>query len=170
MEKKRIEWLDYAKGIGIILVIYGHTYVPKLFNVWLCSFHMPLFFFLSGITFSSYQKYSRQEFVTKKFKSLIIPYVIFATTLVVWKFIRIVFEGGSFISVAKAALGIILQIRTTSYGPGVWFLPTLFIAEIIVYYMINICKNKVASLLIVKLSILLDNFFSKNFKNKIVVA
>ena len=58
----RIEWVDAAKGIGIILVVIGHaivglrdgalipkdgtlTYILKL----IYSFHMPLFFFLSGI-------------------------------------------------------------------------------------------------------------------------
>ena len=55
---KRIEWIDMAKGIGIILVIMGHiSFRPESLNVWLCSFHMPLFFFLSGLTYNS-TKYS----------------------------------------------------------------------------------------------------------------
>ena len=44
----RVEWIDAAKGIGIILVVLGHIWLigpgQKIIN----SFHMPLFFFLSG--------------------------------------------------------------------------------------------------------------------------
>ncbi|MBC1212116.1 acyltransferase family protein [Listeria booriae] len=59
---ERITWIDYAKGIGIILVVYGHVLrgvfeagldIPiKLFTYedsFIYSFHMPLFFFLSGL-------------------------------------------------------------------------------------------------------------------------
>lgn len=71
--KDRIQWLDLAKGIVILLVIVGHT-------VWggvraaIFSFHMPLFFILSGVTF----KYSVNgdvflENIKKNFKHLIIP-------------------------------------------------------------------------------------------------
>lgn len=47
----RIAWIDIAKGITIILVIIGHV-VPfdsATRNV-IFSFHMPLFFILSGYT------------------------------------------------------------------------------------------------------------------------
>lgn len=155
---KRIEWLDYAKGIGIILVIYGHTYVPDLFNVWLCSFHMPLFFILSGFTFPSYQRYDSKDFLLKKVKSLVIPYVVFVSCLVLWKLIQIIIFGGSIGSVIKAIIGIFIQIRTTSYGPGAWFLPTLFIAEIIVYHIINIFHNKDKLLLVSSIILLFSGY------------
>ncbi len=51
--RSRIEWVDIAKGIGIILVIIGHV---NTFNSsvkeWIYSFHMPLFFILAGVTIS----------------------------------------------------------------------------------------------------------------------
>lgn len=55
MGKRRIEWVDCAKGIGIILVIIGHTvnngkYGSSLKGM-IFSFHMPLFFILSCMTF-----------------------------------------------------------------------------------------------------------------------
>lgn len=48
----RIPWIDTAKGIAIILTIIGHTldYGTLGRNI-IFSFHMPLFFILSGYTF-----------------------------------------------------------------------------------------------------------------------
>ena len=47
----RIEWLDSARGIAIILVVLGHCigYIDDPLNKVILSFHMPAFFFLSGI-------------------------------------------------------------------------------------------------------------------------
>ena len=51
--EKRDSTIDIMKGIGIILVILGHAiqnnYVPL--NKVILSFHMPLFFFVSGMLF-----------------------------------------------------------------------------------------------------------------------
>ena len=47
----RIGWIDTAKGIGLLCVILGHLSIP-LVDAWVYFFHMPLFFFLSGVVFS----------------------------------------------------------------------------------------------------------------------
>lgn len=41
--------LDAAKGIGMLLVIVGHTQPPELVATAIYGIHMPLFFFISGI-------------------------------------------------------------------------------------------------------------------------
>ena len=40
---KRIEWVDFAKGIGIVLVVLGHTgpFGHGYPGSWIGSFHMP---------------------------------------------------------------------------------------------------------------------------------
>ncbi len=52
-KKVRIELIDIAKATTIILVILGHTpgnlYTP-MYRRLLYSFHMPLFFFLAGMS------------------------------------------------------------------------------------------------------------------------
>ena len=41
--------IDIAKGVGIILVVFGHdTLCPSIIRNVIFSFHMPLFFILSG--------------------------------------------------------------------------------------------------------------------------
>lgn len=47
--KNRIQWIDCAKGIAILLVIIGHS-IDAFPRAMIFSFHMPLFFILSGLT------------------------------------------------------------------------------------------------------------------------
>ena len=51
IKPKRVEWVDIAKGYGILLVIIGHLPIPWIISRSLYSFHLPLFFFLSGYFF-----------------------------------------------------------------------------------------------------------------------
>ena len=67
---KRIEWIDTAKGIGLILVILGHLHIPFM-TTWIYLFHMPLFFFLSGLVYSG-GKYTWKQYLIKKAKSLLV--------------------------------------------------------------------------------------------------
>jgi fucose 4-O-acetylase-like acetyltransferase len=87
----RIGWVDCAKGIGILLVVYGHVargvstaglmdgegsfqFVDSL----IYSFHMPLFFFLSGMFFLNSYRKTGMPLITNKFVVLIYPYVIWS--------------------------------------------------------------------------------------------
>ena len=61
-QRKRIEWIDIGKGIGIVLMTFGHLRNGDGQSVWLPAldslivaiylFHMPLFYLLGGLTFS----------------------------------------------------------------------------------------------------------------------
>ena len=73
-DKTRLEYLDAAKGLGILLVILGHIYAwnpninRKILVTWIYSFHMPLFFILSGyliadkLTVPCYSEYFKKKF------------------------------------------------------------------------------------------------------------
>ena len=71
----RIEWLDAAKGIGILMVMFGHNWLEWKYCYYFNSFHMPLFFILAGYTFSD--RRAPFDFIRQKAKVLIIPYVLF---------------------------------------------------------------------------------------------
>ncbi len=52
IRKQRIEELDYVKGLAIFLVIMGHAtdnLATPLWRLVIYSFHMPLFFMVSGM-------------------------------------------------------------------------------------------------------------------------
>ncbi len=72
-ERKRIDWIDCARGIGILLVMVGHG-VDGLLRALIFSFHMPLFFILSGRTFRpSKDGRAWQRNVKRGARQLLIP-------------------------------------------------------------------------------------------------
>lgn len=74
---QRINWIDWAKSIAIIMVVFGH--IPENTNNFLiryiCTFHMPLFFFISG--YLSKRQTNLSNNIKKYWHSLIIPYFIY---------------------------------------------------------------------------------------------
>lgn len=86
--KQREIWIDVAKGLGIILVVLGHTLIPDGIVKFIFAFHMPLFFFISGYLFSFNSYPTLNGLVLKKAKQLLIPYLIaFFITYFYWLFI-----------------------------------------------------------------------------------
>ena len=73
---KRDKSIDFIKGIAIYLVVLAHCWLisSEIFN-FIYSFHMPLFFCISGYLFSAKRKY--KSFLFAKFKALIVPYILF---------------------------------------------------------------------------------------------
>ncbi|OUP21238.1 hypothetical protein B5F32_05385 [Parabacteroides distasonis] len=71
-----------AKGVAIFAVVLGHTSLPTVCRVIIYSFHMPLFFMLSGVfLFNSCLRNRRGDFLLKKAKGLLVAYVIFNLVL-----------------------------------------------------------------------------------------
>lgn len=71
--KKRENYMDVAKGIAILTVIMGHTIHEGVIKNWIFSFHMPIFFLISGYFF---HKKGNKEFVKIKTRQLLIPYAV----------------------------------------------------------------------------------------------
>ena len=91
LEKKRHVWVDYLRGIVIILVVYHHAFlgmvkngvsVPQSImdaNMAAYSFRMPLFFIFSGIfTALALNSKSLKSIARDKFNLLFYPYVIWS--------------------------------------------------------------------------------------------
>lgn len=140
MEKyktKRIEWIDIAKGIGILLVILGHSVkFGGTFHNLIFSFHMPLFFVLSGIT---YRQKDNKTFICKKFKTLIIPYVVFCIIGFALSIIIPSWRNG--LSIKTVIKDIYLTNPSAANVSSVWFLVCLFWVEIIFNFIQKYNKN-----------------------------
>ena len=73
---KRIDSIDVARGIAILLVVIGHaiTSTTNPINLFFLSFHMPLFFIISGICLKADNNVgSFWKYIRGKAKHLLIP-------------------------------------------------------------------------------------------------
>lgn len=130
----RYAWIDYAKGIAIILVVYRHLAyglvasniaLPRQVlatNDMLYSFRMPLFFLLSGIFFSrSVEKRGPGTFLVNKVNTLLYPYLLWAVIQIT---LQILFSDYSNATRSMADyLNIFIQPRKLDQ---LWYLFALF--------------------------------------------
>lgn len=71
----RIGWVDITRGIGVLLVLWGHIFrYGGRPSIVIFSFHMPLFFMISGYLFSPEKTSDFASFARKRAKGLLLPY------------------------------------------------------------------------------------------------
>lgn len=149
-KNSRVVWIDYLKAIGIFFVVLGHVVVPKEMKAYIYSFHMPLFFLLSGMTVKPLKYSNISDVAINKFKQLIIPYIaINLSTITCWIILKMVLMGDS-VSVRKLIMGIIYSNSDEIFlvnGPT-WFLTTLFLCHILFYLIYKISKGDNTNILI----------------------
>lgn len=131
----RIHYLDIAKGIGIYLVVLGHVTHSEWLWYYIWQFHMPLFFFISGLLYTP--KESFKAFLIKRTKSLYIPYVIFfLVTFAYWVLIERKYRGAE-IPISYELIGLpygTYEGGHLFFNGVIWFLPCLYVTEIIFYF------------------------------------
>lgn len=130
--EKRIEYLDIAKGIGIILVVVGHCLNSISFpGRWIWSFHMPFFFFVSGVFF---KEIVFTEYLKRKVDQLIIPFLFFGLLILL---LRTTFYNLN--NWFEVFFGNIKGFLVLGKLDALWFLPILFFSSIL-FYVINLIK------------------------------
>jgi len=90
MTATRVEWLDLARGMGIVLVVAGHAERGLVsaniargpawhwFDLGLYTFHMPLFMLLAGLNVAGSLKRGHREFLRGKLWTIAWPYVLWS--------------------------------------------------------------------------------------------
>lgn len=152
MDNRRY-WIDYAKAIGIILVVYGHiargihssdiampTHFFELTDSIIYSFHMPLFFFLSGLFFyHSLSKRGGKKLVFSKIDTLFYPYIIWS-----------ILQGTIEVALSSYTNGdaTFTEVFTLLWSPRAqfWFLYALFVIFIFSTALFSLVSEKMALL------------------------
>ena len=136
----RIDWIDVARGYGVILVILGHMDLGDAVTTVIYSFHMPLFFILSGMVLSTKDGFI--AFAEKKVRTLVVPYFVLGIPLLISEYVKAIYSGTFDDEVAISWLiRFLLQKRLWT----LWFLAALFIMEL-VFYWVSRLKNDPAIL------------------------
>jgi fucose 4-O-acetylase-like acetyltransferase len=135
----RIGYIDIAKGLGIVLVVMGHNdfaLISPLAHKLIYSFHMPMFFFISGMFFNPGMPF--WTFICRRFNRVLRPF--FFTLLLIY-----------FMSLSFSKVGILVATRRllkALYGNGhyidwvqLWFLPHLFVVSLFAYVFIRLIRQ-----------------------------
>lgn len=153
LKKKRTEWIDIAKALGIISVLCFHALPDGYYRNLLGQFHLPLFAFLSGIVFNS--KYADNSkmlltYTKKKIVALYIPFVgynmvflLFHNLLYRIHFIGAV-NGNSLYNLKdflKKAIAIITMGGGESLSGQLWYLIMAFEFTIIFAIILYLVKK-----------------------------
>ncbi|MBQ7522127.1 MAG: acyltransferase family protein, partial [Clostridia bacterium] len=164
--RKRVEYIDIAKGIGILLVMLGHILVYESDEVlakiqnFIYSFHLPMFFIITGILcrrYRSWENKSLSELLKGKLKTLIYPYFIFSAIMVLFHmFLYFVLHMGTYEEIPNI---ISMTIKFEGYGV-LWYLFVLFIA-IMMFYIFE--KLKWNRYIVLTLLIFSGSFFAYQF-------
>ncbi len=135
-------YLDALKGIGIFLMIIGHVVSPIRDVIF--SFHMPLFFFISGYL---YKDRTAKDIIKRNAKKVLLPYVV--TCLFIW--LLLIIKGQNWlwgISIILAnGTDTVWGIDGMMVGP-LWFLVCYVVAVLGFHYVLKI-KNKFFQLFII---------------------
>lgn len=136
MQNKRLDYIDIAKGIGMLTIIWGHIMEKGPVNTFVYSFHIPLFFFLSGMVFRSEKYTSIKEFAAKKFRTILIPYFVFSfLTWLVWVLYNAVLHN----SVDSYFMPLVQTMIAQGSGGylihnvPLWYVPCLLAVELIYF-------------------------------------
>jgi fucose 4-O-acetylase-like acetyltransferase len=149
LAKSRLAWVDYLKGIAIVLVVYRHVligiqrsvatalasgasvpevpdYLEKA-NMIFFSFRMPLFFILSGIFISgSLAKRTLKQLIGIKFDNLLYPYFV-------WVFLQVTLQ--ILLGANTNSNRTLINYAYILYQPRAldqfWYLPALFNTTVI---------------------------------------
>ena len=156
---ERIEYIDIARGIGIILMIAGHVYYDTVFRDIIFSFHMPLFLFISGMLYNYNE--NTKEFIIKIIKRLYIPYVIGVVFVSTFRNILL----NSNIKILPQILVGFSNCRsmfpTVETVGALWFIPYLIFIQIVYNYINKVAEGKDALLLYETIVLMLCGFYFK---------
>lgn len=177
------------RAIAIIIVVFGHSiilyspqwgiyqtdntvYIFELLKNIINIFQMPIFFSLSGYLFYKTidKKKTFVNFFKTKFKRLIIPFI---TVALFWMIpIRCLINYPNYSN--KSLLEIIQLLFSLDDSGHLWYLPTLFLIFIVMFFVCNLLKRKkftykyiLTLLILVTLSIISSKIFINVYINNI---
>ncbi|GAC1454615.1 MAG: acyltransferase family protein [Chitinophagaceae bacterium] len=139
LSSNRLAWIDYARGICIILVCYRHSFeglkeahlavadyhLLQVLNVSFYSFRMPLFFIVSGLFVSrSLQKKGLGDYIRGRFSIVFYPLIIWGSLQITLQLLLKNYVNGK--PVPFDYINLIIFPRNPTNNQQFWYLNALF--------------------------------------------
>ena len=182
-KSQRIEWIDNAKGIAILLVIIGHIglWIQGRWNFrFVFGIHLVMFFLLAGYT--SKKKELTAEFLSARFSKLMVPYFYTCLAIMITDIINSYLFAEKDIAVitsiiktdlirsffASGAKTTFANIELNTRIGAIWFLPAMYFSIILFQLILHfICEDDFAlglvSAIISILGMISSRFFEVPF-------
>lgn len=153
----RLEYVDMAKGLAMIGVFFGHHLVlSDYFTKWFWSWHIPIFFFVTGLCSQKLFINNTKKTFIDGIKNIFLPY---AVTMILLSICIVVVTHGSYIDLLYRLFDDLLYKETP-----LWFMMALFWGRIIISCFV--CCNIEKQLLIYIILFLLGWIIGSYLNNK----
>ena len=155
----KVNWVDNVKGFAIILVVLGHIASP--FSSIIYSFHMPLFFIISGFFLNPVNEFKSE--IIKSFKKLFKPFFLYLTLGFLIEFLKrfyLVREQLKFKDFIGALIYMDYDRLIGTYAFVLWFLPALFIGKTLVYLILKYSRFFLIEIVLIAIAFLIGYNFN----------
>lgn len=147
-KKERIIWIDQLKGFIFFLVILGHLSINTTLKSYIYSFHMPIYFLITGLNYNTEKIYQAKakDYLIKLSTRMLVPYVWMQTTIMCVRFVEALIRGGE-VPASRYIKGMLYgnSIKIASAANPLYFVLVLFLAEAALFFVIKLVKgNKTA--------------------------
>ena len=165
LKNERIAWLDIAKAITIILVVFGHTLRGGIAQRIVYSFHVATFFLLSGMT-------CKVDCIAKRIKNdflrLLFPYYSFGIiSIIIFSILGEFAASRLDLSIDNSIVNNLWQLiyacpksGKMKFNVPLWFLPCLFATKLLYYAIHKIFHGRQLPTLVCSLSLACLSFAS----------
>ncbi|WP_276485214.1 acyltransferase family protein [Paraflavitalea pollutisoli] len=141
LNRSRYPWIDYARGITILLVVYRHVFEGlanvgegsgsyenlKYLNIFFFSFRMPLFFIVSGIFIgSSLTRKGIGEYIGNRFQTIFYPLMVWGSIQIT---LQLLFAG--YASAARSPFDYLNLLIDPRKIEQFWYLNALFFVSVL---------------------------------------
>lgn len=135
---KRLNYMDLARGIGMILVLMVHSdFLGERMSAFVTSFYMSVFFILSGMLIflrkETENASSARTLFGKRAKALLVPYAWFSLIYFISEFVRL--STGALDK--KSFFLDLIDTVLLNAGSALWFLPALFFGEVLFFLLLT---------------------------------
>ncbi|WP_293353440.1 MULTISPECIES: acyltransferase family protein [unclassified Microcoleus] len=158
----RISWIDNLRAFGMLSIVLVHTgRLDSALDLYVASFCMPLFFFISGLFVKeSIRQQTFIDYVKTRVQRLLIPYLFFSIfSYSLWFFVIGKIKGD-----VLPANPVLHFFSNIIYGVGggewldfnitLWFFPCLFVTELLFFFLIRLPSHKTLGLALFGLSVI----------------
>ena len=145
-KKERIVWVDQLRGLAFYFVILGHMKIPEMLKSWIYSFHMPIFFFISGFNYDIEKVANTKPlaYLKKLSMRLLVPYVWMQLLSFCLRFVDQTLIQHKEVPVALWLRGILRGNSQLIKAPSnpLYFCLLLFCAELLLYVIIKLTHGR----------------------------